>query len=162
VESNEHVNFHFSESSADINSLIVPLGAQRRKGGKQALKRTIVEKSLEKQEEEAPKSFWLLWTPFVCLWFNKGSNNLKLGDNQVVESHCGRFRCHRQCPKWGFCQGHHQGKVARLFHREGDQNQVGATVVAPSRMYMETQCFETDKEWIHFTQTLLKEHMWEW
>jgi hypothetical protein len=29
-------------------------------------------------------------------------------------------------------------------------------------MYMETQCLETDKEWIHFTQTLLKEHTWEW
>ncbi len=28
--------------------------------------------------------------------------------------------------------------------------------------YMETQCFETDKERIHFGQTLLKEHVWEW
>jgi hypothetical protein len=28
-------------------------------------------------------------------------------------------------------------------------------------MYMETQCFEIDKEWIHFIQTLLKEHAWE-
>jgi len=27
---------------------------------------------------------------------------------------------------------------------------------------METQHLKTDKEWIHFAQTLLKEHVWEW
>jgi len=49
---------------------------------------------------------------------------------------------------WGFCQGHHQGKVVGFLHREVE-------------MYMKTQCLKTDKEWIHFTQTLLKEHTWE-
>ncbi len=28
--------------------------------------------------------------------------------------------------------------------------------------HMETQCLETNKEQIHFAQTLLKEHAWEW
>jgi hypothetical protein len=27
---------------------------------------------------------------------------------------------------------------------------------------METQCLKTNKERIHFAQTLLKEHVWEW
>ncbi len=30
------------------------------------------------------------------------------------------------------------------------------------KAYMETQCLETNKEWIHFAQALLKEHMWKW
>jgi hypothetical protein len=38
-----------------VNSLIVPLGAPTQKGGKQGLKHPIVDKSLEKQEEEAPR-----------------------------------------------------------------------------------------------------------
>jgi hypothetical protein len=38
-----------------MNSLIVPLDVPRQKGGKQALKRPIVDKYLEKQEEEAPR-----------------------------------------------------------------------------------------------------------
>jgi len=38
-----------------VNSLIAPLGAPRQKGGKQALKHPIADKSLEKQEEEAPR-----------------------------------------------------------------------------------------------------------
>jgi len=29
-------------------------------------------------------------------------------------------------------------------------------------VYMETQHFKIDKEQIHFIQTLLKEHTWEW
>jgi hypothetical protein len=29
-------------------------------------------------------------------------------------------------------------------------------------VYMETQHLKSDKEWIHFTQTLLKEQSWEW
>jgi hypothetical protein len=29
-------------------------------------------------------------------------------------------------------------------------------------VYMETQCFKIDKEWIHFVRTLLNEHTWEW
>ncbi len=28
--------------------------------------------------------------------------------------------------------------------------------------YLKTHHFELDKEWIHFAQTLLKEHMWDW
>ncbi len=27
--------------------------------------------------------------------------------------------------------------------------------------HLETQCFKIDKEWIHFAQTLLKEHTWD-
>jgi hypothetical protein len=30
------------------------------------------------------------------------------------------------------------------------------------KAHMETQCFKIDKEQIHFAQTLLKEHAWEW
>jgi len=55
MESNEQVDFHSSESNGNMNSLIVPLGAPRRKGGKQALERPVVDKSPEKQEEEAPR-----------------------------------------------------------------------------------------------------------
>jgi hypothetical protein len=29
------------------------------------------------------------------------------------------------------------------------------------KVYMETQRLETNKEWIHFAQALLKEHMWK-
>jgi hypothetical protein len=39
-----------------MNSLITPLGASRKeKGGKQALEHSTVDKSLEKQKEEAPR-----------------------------------------------------------------------------------------------------------
>jgi hypothetical protein len=30
------------------------------------------------------------------------------------------------------------------------------------KAYMETQQLEINKEWVHFIQTLLKEHAWEW
>ncbi len=56
VELDEHINFHSLESSGDVNFLIVPLGAPRKKkGGKKTLERTIVDESLEKQEEEVPR-----------------------------------------------------------------------------------------------------------
>ncbi len=56
VESDEHLNFHSSKSSGDMNSLIAPLGAPRReKGAKQALEHFAVDKCLEKQKEEAPR-----------------------------------------------------------------------------------------------------------
>jgi len=56
VELNEHLDFHSSKSNGDVNFLIAPLGVSRReKEGKQALECSIVEESLEKQEEEAPK-----------------------------------------------------------------------------------------------------------
>jgi hypothetical protein len=38
-----------------MNSLIALLGVPRGKGGKQALEHLVVDKSLEKQEEEAPR-----------------------------------------------------------------------------------------------------------
>ncbi len=55
VEWDEHIDFHSSESSRDVNSLIALLDAPRQKGGKQALKRAVVDEFPEKQEEEAPK-----------------------------------------------------------------------------------------------------------
>jgi hypothetical protein len=55
VESDEHVDFHSSESSGDVNSLIALLGAPKQNEGKQVLKHSIVDKSPKKQEEEAPR-----------------------------------------------------------------------------------------------------------
>ncbi len=74
VELDEHFDFHSSEFSGDMNSLIALLGASRReKGGKQALERLVVDKSLEKQKEEAPrvekssKEFLALMDIFYCV-----------------------------------------------------------------------------------------------
>jgi hypothetical protein len=48
VEFDEHVDFHSSKSSGDVNSLIAPMGVPRKKGGKQALECSIVDESFEK------------------------------------------------------------------------------------------------------------------
>jgi hypothetical protein len=48
VESKKQIDFHSSKSSGDMNSLIVLLGVPRQKGSKQALERSIVDKSFEK------------------------------------------------------------------------------------------------------------------
>ncbi len=55
VEFDEHVDFHSSKSSGDVNSLIALLGVPRQKGGKQALECLVVDESPKKHEEEAPK-----------------------------------------------------------------------------------------------------------
>ncbi len=82
--------------------------------------------------EKSSKEFLaFMRLPCVC-GPRRGSHNTKLGNNQVYESHCKRFRCHRQCPKWRFYQGNHQGEAARFLCGEGDQNQTNATVVTPS------------------------------
>lgn len=55
VKSDEYLNFHSSESSGDMNSLIAPLDASRReKRGKQALEHLVMDESFERQEKEAP------------------------------------------------------------------------------------------------------------
>jgi hypothetical protein len=66
MESDEHVNLHFSESSGDVNSLILLLnGPKRGKGGKQALECLEVDKFLESRKRKFqrwrnhPRSFWL-------------------------------------------------------------------------------------------------------
>jgi hypothetical protein len=138
VESPKHIDFHFSsESNGDVHSLIILLnGLKRGKGSKQALEHLVVDKSFEKWEE-VPKivqgaSSFCGCLPCVC-GPTRGSHNTKLENSQVDESHCGRFGCHRQCPKWGFGQGNHQSKVANLLCKEGDQNQINVVVVAPSK-----------------------------
>jgi hypothetical protein len=35
-------------------------------------------------------------------------------------------------PLWGYSQGNHQGEPTRLLHKEGNQIQMNATMVAPS------------------------------
>jgi hypothetical protein len=51
VEFKEHVDFHSSESSGDVNCLITPLGMPRQKKGKQAFEHSIVEEFRKKQKE---------------------------------------------------------------------------------------------------------------
>ncbi len=72
------------------------------------------------------------WFPCVC-GSTKGSHNIEPRDSQTDELYCGRFGCHQHCPKWGFCQRNFQGEAAKLFCREGDQNQASAAVVVPNR-----------------------------
>jgi hypothetical protein len=138
MESPKHIDFHFSfEANGDAHSLIILLnGLKRRKGGNQALEHLVVDKSFEKWEE-VPKcvqgaSSFCGCLPCVC-GPTRGSHSTKLGNSQVDESHCGRFGCHQQCPKWGLCQGNHQSKVANLLCKERDQNQTSVVVVALSK-----------------------------
>jgi len=48
--------------------------------------------------------------------------------NRIVEN----LHAIGSAPSGGFCQGDHQGKVAKLLCGEGDQNQAGVAMVAPS------------------------------
>jgi hypothetical protein len=114
-----------------------PFGGAKAKRGKQAFEHPIVDKSLEKHEEEGPrvgsssKEFLALMDAFFVFVVQKGETITQNQEtNQANERHCGKFGCHKQCPKWGFYQGNHQSKVIRCG--EGDQNQMGAPMVAPS------------------------------
>ncbi len=57
----------------------------------------------------------------VC-GLTRGNHNSKPRDNQAYELHCGRFGCCQKCPKQGFHQSNHQGKVAELFCKKRDEN----------------------------------------
>jgi hypothetical protein len=63
VEFEEHVDFHSSKSSGNVNSLITLLGVLRQKGGKQALENSIVVNPLKSRMRMAqgwgvrPKNF---------------------------------------------------------------------------------------------------------
>jgi hypothetical protein len=45
---------------------------------------------------------------------------------------------------------------------EGDKNKKVRPWLRQVEAYPETQRFELDKEPMHFAQTLLKEHKWDW
>jgi hypothetical protein len=91
----------------------------------------------------------------------KGSHNIELKDNQTNELHCEKFGC-RKLPIAGSTKATIKAKLLNSFTGKETKTKWVQPWLHQVEMYMETQCFETDKERIHFVQTLLKEHTWEW
>jgi hypothetical protein len=50
-----------------------------------------------------------------------------------VKPICGWVGCVGHHPKWGFHQDCDEGKIAQLFHREGDEEKVCVTMATLSR-----------------------------
>jgi hypothetical protein len=156
VEFDEHVDFHSLKLNGD--SLIAPLGVPRQKGGKQALESFVVNEYLEKHEEEIPKveksskKFLALvdgFRVFMVQQREATTQNQEIAKlmNFIVEG----LGAIDSAPSGGFAKATVKVKLSDSFVRKETKVDV----------YMETQHLKTEKEHIHFTQTLLKEHVWE-
>jgi hypothetical protein len=58
-----------------------------------------------------------------------------------VKPICSWVGCIGDHPKWGFRQGCDEGKIAQLLHREGDEDEASATMVALSKHIFGNQAF---------------------
>jgi hypothetical protein len=159
VEFNEHVDFHSSKSSGDVNSLIALLGVPQKKGGKQVLECSIMDEYLEKHEEEASKvekssKEFLAFVDAFCVFMVQQveamAQNQKIA--KLMNFIAKGLGVINSAPSEGFTKATIKARLLASFVRK--ETKVKA--------YMETQHLKIDKEQIHFTQTLLKEHVWEW
>lgn len=129
--------------------LVIPCGSffwiinlRGGKRGKQAFECLEVDKAFEARKEKVnqkeldktSKEFLAFFNTFWVFKVQARWDYIKAQwDHEAYEPHCERIGCHWRRPKWGFHQGHHhQGKVAKLLCREGDQDKESMAMVAPS------------------------------
>jgi hypothetical protein len=65
-------------------------------------------------------------------------------------------------PSGGFAEATIKARLLELFARKETKTKRVCLWVHQVEAYMETQRLKIDKEQIHFIQTLLKVHAWEW
>ncbi len=171
VESFEHIDFHFSfQSNGDVHSLIFLLnGPKRGQGGKQVLKRPIVDESLEKQKEEVlkveklSKKFLALVEAFCVFVVQQGE---AIAQNQEMAK---LMSCIAEglgaigsAQSGGFAKATITARLPNSFVGKEIKTKWVWSWLHEVEAHVKTQCLKIDKERIHFAQTLLKEHAWEW